>query len=217
MERPGRVAVGVALDAAVRRVGRLPGDAGDLERAAADPGAVVVTVGQEDRTSRDDGVQVDGQRVAVGERRHRPAAAEDPLVVRPPVGVGADRREVLLAGRVLGQVAAQSLQPALDRVDVGVGEAGRDESFDLDDVGPSGLQPGADRHDPAVTDQDVPAPQVPVPVEDGAAAEQRAQDRRPSSSGPAGSWVMPTFFAASPDSASRQTRLARNAVISAWS
>ena len=55
------------------------------------------------------------------------------------VGVRADRGEVLLAGLVLRQVAAEPLQPALDRVHVRVGEAGRQQAaveVDDADVGP---------------------------------------------------------------------------------
>ena len=123
VEGAARVAVRVPLDAAVGRVRRVPGDARELQRPGVDPGAVVVAVGQEHRPVRHHGVEVGGERRAARERRHRPAAAEDPLDVGAAVGVRADRGEVLLAGVELRQVAPEPLQPALDRVHVRVGEA----------------------------------------------------------------------------------------------
>ena len=55
---PGRRAVGQPLDPSVGRVRGLGGDPGELEGAGVDPGAVVVTVGQERRPVGHDGVEV---------------------------------------------------------------------------------------------------------------------------------------------------------------
>ena len=131
-----------------------------------------------------------------------------------------DRGEVVVAGGQLRQVAADPLQPALHGVHVSVDEAGRHQAarqVDLGDAGAAG-QRVVGRHgdDPVGLDHDAVAGPVPLPVEGVAVAEDQGH-QRPSSSGPAGSWSMPTLRAASPESASRQTRLARYAVISAWS
>ena len=107
---------------------------------------------------------------------------------------------------------------------VGVGEPGRDQpAGQVDDLGRAGRAVLDDRgraehrDDLPVVDEQVVAGQVAVAVEDRAAGEQR----RPSASFQqrAGRVVGDArpCAAASPDSASRQTRLARYAVISAWS
>ncbi len=221
VEGAGRRAVGEPLDPAVGRVRGLGGDPGELEGAGVDPGAVVVAVGQERGAVGHDGVEVGRRRGAAREGRHRPAAAEHP---RPVVtgGVRRDRGEEVVARAALREVAPQHLEAALDRVAVGVGEAGRDEAagqvdhLDQPLLGPDAAPGGADAADDAVLDQEVVPRQVPAPVEDRASGEQRGH-QRPSRSGPAGSCVIPTFAAASPERASRHTRFARYAVISAWS
>ena len=79
-----RPPVGVPLHPAVGRVGGVLVEAGEGEGAAVDPGAVVVAVGQEDRPVRDHRVEVGRRGGPARERRHRPAAAEDPGQVRVP-------------------------------------------------------------------------------------------------------------------------------------
>ena len=80
----GRMPVGVALDPPVGGVRGVPVDAGELQGAGVDPGAVVVAVRQERRPVRDDRVEVGGGRRPTRERRHRPAAAQDPLELGAP-------------------------------------------------------------------------------------------------------------------------------------
>ena len=59
VQRAGRLPRrGVALDATVPRIGRVPRDPGDLERSAVDPRAVHVPVHQEHGTVGDDAVQL---------------------------------------------------------------------------------------------------------------------------------------------------------------
>ena len=78
VEGAGRLAGGVPLDPAPRRVGGGPGDPGQLEGAAVDPGAVAVGGLQQHRPVGDHRVQ--GGPVGAGgaEGVHDPAAAEDP-------------------------------------------------------------------------------------------------------------------------------------------
>ena len=98
-------------------------DARELERPAVDPGAVVVAVGQEHRPVGDDRVEVGRGRRAAGERRHRPAAAEDPGQLGVGGGVRRDRGEVLLAG-----VAARTGRSGSARARPGRGARGRRRS-----------------------------------------------------------------------------------------
>ena len=179
----GRAAVGVALDAAVGGVGGRGVDPGELEGPAVDPGAVVVAVGQERRPVRDDPVEVGGGGGAAREGRHRPAAAEDPGPVGVRGGVRRDRGEVVLAGRALGQVAADPLQPALHRVHVGVDEAGRQQAAGQVDhpgararlvLGQSaGVLAQVHPDDPTVPDDRGTGAGVPVPVEERTVPEHR--------------------------------------------
>jgi hypothetical protein len=125
VQHPGRLAGGVPLDPAGRRVGGLPGDAGQLQRAAAQPGAVDVAVEQEHRPVADDGVEVLLDRQAAREVLHRPAAAGDPLRVGVLLGVPPDPVEVGLTGAVVVQRDPQPVQAGEGRVDVGVLEAGQ--------------------------------------------------------------------------------------------
>ena len=105
---------------------------------------------------------------------------------------------------------------------MGVGEARRHQATgQVDDVEVASIKRAEStgiqhRDDLPVLDEQAVVGTVVVPVEDRAAGDQ-GPHQRPSSRGPAGSWVIPTFFAAIPESASRQTRFARYAVISAWS
>ena len=163
---------------------------------------------------------------AVGVPPGNAGIAQPPPRIHSRVGVRGRRTRgpsARYSSRVdeLGQVAAQPLQAALDRVHVGVGEAGATQAAgQVDDVEVGARAPleppGPTSTTRPPSTRTSPRPRYRWPSKTVAAGEEGGH-QRPSSSGPAGSWVMPTFFAASPDSASRQTRLARNAVISAWS
>src|SRR5690606_259165 len=75
------LAVGVAPDATVRRVGRLSGDSGDLDRLGVRPDAVVVAAAEQRRAIRDQAIELAAVRCAVGEEFGRPARAEHPGVI----------------------------------------------------------------------------------------------------------------------------------------
>ena len=144
-----RAAVREPLDPAVRRVRGLGGDAGQLERPRVDPGPVVVAVGQEHRTVRHDGVEVGRRRAC---RPGTPASPSHRRVIHGPSwagGVRRGRREVVLAGASLGQVAAQRSEPALDRVAVGVGEAGRHQAAgQVDDLEVASIEACREHREP---------------------------------------------------------------------
>ena len=76
LQRPDRVAVGVAFDATVERVRRRVVDAADLEGLGVDPGTVTVAVGKERGPVGDDGVERRRRRQPSRERVHRPASAD---------------------------------------------------------------------------------------------------------------------------------------------
>jgi len=76
------VALRIALDPSVDGVGGVAVDPGEPQRGAADPGTVVVAVGQEHRPVLEERVQVARQRTPRTEGGHRPATAEDPRTVR---------------------------------------------------------------------------------------------------------------------------------------
>ena len=118
----------VALDAAARRVGRLPRDARERERLRVDPRRVPVGRRQVDGPRRLDGVEQRLRRVGVWKHRQIPAAAHDPR----PCGVGGDAR---LDGRKDrgprgggGEVALPRLHPGADRVHVRIVEPGQHEA-----------------------------------------------------------------------------------------
>ena len=71
-------AVGVALDAAVGRVGRVARDARLAQRRRVRPCSVVVAVGEVRRAVRHHGIEQRTRGVPAGERRERPPAPEDP-------------------------------------------------------------------------------------------------------------------------------------------
>jgi hypothetical protein len=124
VQGPLRLAVGVALDAAVDRVGRVTVDSRQLQGAAVHPDAVAVPVVEADRAIGDDGVEQAPVRGPAREGGHRPAASDDPGPLRVGHGVLPDARHVL--GRDDGaavQVAAQAVQAGRDGMHVGVLEA----------------------------------------------------------------------------------------------
>ncbi len=116
------------------------------------------------------------------EGRHRPAAAEHPGAVRVRRDVRPDRREVLRRRGQPAEVAAQPLDTALDRVHVGVLEAGlHDAAGEVDDLGAGrgvraevGLR--HDGHHPAVRDGEAVPAQVGAAVEDVPVAEDQVGD-----------------------------------------
>ena len=116
---------GVALDAAAVGVGRRVGDAGDLERAAVHPHAVVVAVRQRHGPVRHDGVELLAGGEAAREVAHVPAAAEHPVAVGMLRGVRADRRHGLRAPGDVVEVALRHAVAGHRRVAVGVEEAGQ--------------------------------------------------------------------------------------------
>ena len=129
VKRPLGRSVGLALDPAIVGIGRGGRDAGEREGPAVDPRPVAVAVLQEDRSVRDDRVEVRPRGSAAWERRHAPPAADDPRLVRMGDRVRRDRCEVRLAlpGQVV-EVAGQE-RPAAERwVDVGILEARQERS-----------------------------------------------------------------------------------------
>ena len=176
VQHAGRVPAVVPLDVPVRGVVGAGGDAGDLERPGVDPHPVVVAVGQRDRPVGHDLVQLGGGRQATGEGGHRPAAALDPGEVGVRGGMLADVREIgTTIGRQPAQVAAEPLEAALHRVDVGVGEAGQEQSArGVHDGGAPRRDVLADGGDPAIAHDDVTdPPAVDRAVEDRCVAEDR--------------------------------------------
>ena len=124
VQAAGRVAVVVALDAAVPRVRRVAGDAAQLQRPAVDPRPVHVLVEQEHRTVGHDRVEVLLARKAAREALHRPAAAEDPRLVRVLVGVPRDHVEVGVAAEHVVEPDPTQVPTGERRVHVAVLEPG---------------------------------------------------------------------------------------------
>ena len=126
VEGAGRLAGGVPLDPAPRRVGGGAGDPGQLQGEAVDPGAVAVGGLQQHRPVGDHRVQRRPVGAAGAEGVHDPAAAEDPGVAGVVGGVaghgGRVRRRLDLVEVALGQ-----LQAAGGGVDVRVLEPGQDQ------------------------------------------------------------------------------------------
>ena len=123
VQRARRLAVGVAFDAPVPRVRRVARDPGELQRARVDPRAVSVTVRQERRPVGDDRIQRFLRRRAAGEDVHVPSAAQDPRRVRVGRRVLRDDPLVRVQDVDLGEVAAEHLEAAAGRMDVGVLES----------------------------------------------------------------------------------------------
>ena len=113
------------------------GDPGELQGARVHPGAVSVTVGEEDGPVGDDRVERLAAGDAAGECLHRPAVADDPLAIRVGGGVGGDGREVVLGRGGPVEVALDAAEPARGRMALGIGEPGGDRpASEVDHPGP---------------------------------------------------------------------------------
>lgn len=136
LEQPGRLARGVALDPAIGRVGGVPGDPGERERAAVDPGSVVVPVGKVDGPVGHHAVEELPGGAATVEGLHGPAAAGDPLLVGVGVGVGPYGRQGVGRRTRAREVAARQLDARRHRMHMGVLES-RDQQLarEVDDFG----------------------------------------------------------------------------------
>ena len=126
VEGAGGLAGGVALDPAPRRVGGGPGDAGQLEGAAVDPGAVAVGRLEHDRPVGHDRVQGGQVRAGGAEGVHHPAAPQHPAERGVLGGVAGHGGRILLRLDPV-EVALGQLEAAGGGVDVGVGEPGQDQ------------------------------------------------------------------------------------------
>ena len=126
VEGAGGLAGGVALDPAPRRVGGGPGDAGQLEGAAVDPGAVAVGRLEHDRPVGHHRVQGGQVRAGGAEGVHHPAAPQHPAERGVLGGVAGHGGRILLRLDPV-EVALGQLEAAGGGVDVGVGEPGQDQ------------------------------------------------------------------------------------------
>ncbi len=152
VQRAGRLAVRVTLDAAVYRIGCLTGDPRQFERAAVDPCAVVVSVGQVGGPIGDNAVEVLLSRRAAGERGQLPAGPDHPRRGWVPGGIVADRGKV--GGLVVqrGQVAVQPLGAALHGMAVSILETRQQQAAsEVDHLGAGAVHLArllAEGHDP---------------------------------------------------------------------
>ena len=89
VEQAGRLADGVALDAAVRRIGCVAIDAGQLEGTRVHPRCVHVGVDEVDGTVGLDGIELRFLRSG-GEHLELPATAENPGIIGMLGDVAAD-------------------------------------------------------------------------------------------------------------------------------
>ena len=105
LERADRTAVGIAFDASAGRVDGRARDAGHLQPPRVHPGRVAVAALEVDRTVRDDPVEVCGRRDAAREVGHRPAATDDPGLIRVRGRVAHDSLEVPVEPAEVAQVA----------------------------------------------------------------------------------------------------------------
>ncbi len=136
LERTDRVAVFIAIDPSVRRIGRRSREAGDLEGLRVHPGAVMVGVPQHDRTIGDHGVERRGRGDASFEGLHGPAGARDPRLVGP-IHVFADCAQIGLFGvRRLEEMAGDEFEAGHRRMNVRVLESRQQRpALEVDDVG----------------------------------------------------------------------------------
>ena len=152
-----RRAVVVADEVAVPRVGRVGGDARELERLRVHPRRVRVGVHQVDRPIRHEGVELTTVRLVAAEHRHVPAAADDPGVVGVRRDVRGDPIEVVLQRVQVVEVEVPPDPPRERGVDVRVLEPRRDAG-PREHIGGAhplanlGLR--ADRDDPIAADRD---------------------------------------------------------------
>ena len=110
-----RRAVGVADEVAVPRIGRVGGDARELERLRVHPRRVRVGVHQVDGPVGHERVELATVRMVVAEHRHVPAAADDPGVVGVRRGVRRDPVEVVLHRVQVVEVAVPADPPRRTR------------------------------------------------------------------------------------------------------
>ena len=120
----------------------------------------MVPVGQEHRPAPGRFDQVGRRGHTAGERLHGPAATQDPVIRAERAGAVRDDPQVPGPVARAGQVAAQALQPAADRVDVRVAERGDGQpAAQVDDPGARahlrpGLRRGGQGGDPAALGHD---------------------------------------------------------------
>ena len=160
VEGAARLAVRVALDPAVGRIGRGRRDAGHLERAAVHPRAVAVPVRQDHDAVGHDRIEEILRRCPAREHVHRPAAAEDPLAFRVRLRVRPHGFHVAIGRMEVVEIALQPIDTAADRVDVRVLEAGHQHPSAKIEHLRGRVDPiayvvvAADRHDPSVLHRD---------------------------------------------------------------
>ena len=157
--------VRIAVDAPIRRIGRVTGDPGNLERLRVQPRAVPVRRRQMHRAIRDDSVDQPPIRNPRGERSHRPAASVDPGGFRVPLRAARDRLHILRCCLVVAEIAETGgLHAPVDRVDVAILEGGQHGTpTELDDARTfpderlhAGLAPHVGQH--AVANRKRPSP-----------------------------------------------------------
>ena len=162
VQRARRAPGSVPLDPAVRRVGGASRrHRGDRQGRGVHPGAVVIPVRQEGGPPAGHRVQVIGRRQAPGEGGTWSSRRRAPR--RPAAGielVGGDGLLALGLDRRSGQVAAQALQAAADRMHMRVAEGRqRQPAAQVDDPGAAAgplphLLVAADGGDHAVADRE---------------------------------------------------------------
>ena len=172
------LALVIALDPAVGRIGCRRGDARQLERPAVHPRAVPVPVRQERGPVADHGVEQVFRRHPAGERLHEPAAASDPRHLRVRAGVGRDDRLILHCRLGTGQIAPPQSISGKHRVDVRIDEPGQQRpAVQVDRLGRAelaGVRGRADVADGFAADPDDRAGrEEPEAVEDRAAVKQQ--------------------------------------------
>ncbi len=159
VERAARLAAGrIPLDASVPGVGRVPGDARDLEGPAVHPGAVAVPVHEEHGPVGDDVVEVLTPRRSTREEVHGPSTAHDPGLLGVFPSVLGDDPPVSVEGAHALEVDAQAVPARLRGMNVSVLKAGDEHPApEVDDLRRrprqrADLLIGADGHDALPTD-----------------------------------------------------------------
>ena len=132
----GRAGLGIAIDAPIRRIRRLVGDARDLERLRVDPSGVAVRAREVDGAVGDDRVeQFAFRHAARPECGHQPAAAGDPGLLRVRIRVFLDRGDVLVGGSQAVEIAGIGLEAGADRMDVRILKPRQQHAaFQIDDA-----------------------------------------------------------------------------------
>ncbi len=159
LEGARRGTVGASLDSAIGRIGGAIVQTGDLEGAAVDPGAVAVSIGEEDGSVGNDRIEIFPHGGSTGEGPHRPTAAEDPLLLRVVGDICGDRLERFGSGLYPQHGQPEQFQPGGDGVAVGVLEPGEEQTaVEIYDVCPGhdvlgNLSVAADGGNPATLDR----------------------------------------------------------------